>query len=320
VKVLVTGCAGFIASHLTESLLRDGVEVVGVDCFNDNYGRSLKLQNLERARDWDSFEFIPLDMSRAELEHVVADVDVAFHLAGEPGVHGSWGERFDTYVRNNVVATQNLLNALRVNPHASLVYASSSSVYGRVVTFPMREDTPLQPCSPYGVTKLAAEHLCRIHGESVGQRVAILRCFSVYGPRQRPDMAFTRFCRSALIAEPITIFGDGLHSRDFTYVADVVGAMRRVETLEVQGVTVHNVAAGRAATLHDVVKVLSRLLGTRIAVQHEPPRPGDMPRTSADTTLARQELGYHPTTGLEAGLARQLEWVRESLPLLAGAG
>ncbi|MEA2123317.1 MAG: hypothetical protein QOI80_99, partial [Solirubrobacteraceae bacterium] len=185
-RALVTGCAGFIGSHLTESLLSDGHDVLGIDCFNDNYGRSAKLDNLAHAQEWDGFEFVPIDLARGDLADVVAESEVVYHLAAEPGVRSSWGGRFDTYLRNNVLATQHLLEAAREHPPARFVYASSSSIYGQAETLPTREDATPQPHSPYGTTKLAGEHMCSLYFANHGVPTVSLRYFTVYGPRQRP--------------------------------------------------------------------------------------------------------------------------------------
>src|SRR5919198_2279749 len=193
-RALVTGCAGFIGSHLTESLLEDGVEVVGVDCFNDNYARPQKLKNLDRATEWRNFEFVPIDLARGDLHDLVGEVDTVFHLAAEPGVRASWGDRFELYVRNNVLATQQLLEAASRSPDNRFVFASSSSIYGEAEHFPTPESVTPKPFSPYGVTKLGAEHLCQAYNRNHGVDVVTLRYFSVYGPRQRPDMGFHKFC------------------------------------------------------------------------------------------------------------------------------
>src|SRR5215210_7951971 len=222
--VLVTGCAGFIGSHLTERLLAGGTSVVGVDCFNDNYHRPFKLRNLERSRAQSEFDFVPVDLARGDLDDLIAEVDAVFHLAAEPRVRSSWGGRFETYVRNNILATQHLLEAMRRAQPRPLVFASSSSVYGETETFPTPEEATPRPFSPYGVTKLSAEQLCMLYHRNFGLPVIALRLFTVYGPRQRPDMAFTRFLSAALCERPITILGDGRQGRDFTYVADVVDA------------------------------------------------------------------------------------------------
>src|ERR671914_301902 len=225
-RALVTGCAGFIGSHLTESLLGDGHEVLGVDCFNDNYDRSQKLANLRVALDFESFRFARCDLEEADVSGLLAGCETVFHLAAEPGVRSSWGSRFDVYLRNNLAATQRLLDSAMPLADIRFVYASSSSVYGDAETLPTPEDTPPRPLSPYGVTKLGAEQLCLLYHVNHGLQTVALRYFSVYGPRQRPDMAFNRFCRAALADEPITLFGDGRQTRDFTYVADVVAATR----------------------------------------------------------------------------------------------
>src|SRR3954453_15747873 len=225
-RSLVTGCAGFIGSHLTESLLADGEAVVGIDCFKDNYGRPEKLRNLERDTEWDQFEFIPIDLARGDLFDLVEECDQVFHLAAEPGVRPSWGGRFEQYVRNNVLATQHLLEAAKRAPEQRFVFASSSSIYGQAESLPTREDVVPHPYSPYGVTKLAAEHLCDLYHRNHGVSTVSLRLFSVYGPRQRPDMAFNIFCRAAILGEPVSVFGDGTQTRDFTYVGDVVTALR----------------------------------------------------------------------------------------------
>src|SRR3954452_7117053 len=222
---MVTGCAGFIGSHLTEAVLRDGVNVVGIDCFNDNYARPEKLRNLERAREWDAFDFVPVDLARGNLDDLVEGCDAVFHLAAEPGVRTSWGSRFEWYVRNNVIATQHLLEAAARRPEIRFVYASSSSIYGEAAALPTREDITPRPISPYGVTKLAGENLCTAYHANLGIDVVRLRYFSVYGPRQRPDMAFHVFCRRVLRGEPVELFG-GDQTRDFTFVADVVEATR----------------------------------------------------------------------------------------------
>src|ERR687891_1092864 len=225
-RALVTGCAGFIGSHLTESLLGDGHEVLGVDCFNDNYDRSQKLANLRIALDFESFRFARCDLAEADVSGLLAGCETVFHLAAEPGVRSSWGTRFHVYLRNNLAATQRLLESAVSLTDIRFVYASSSSVYGDAETLPTPEDTPPRPLSPYGVTKLGAEQLCLLYHVNHGLQTVALRYFSVYGPRQRPDMAFNRFCRAALAEEPVTLFGDGRQTRDFTYVADVVAATR----------------------------------------------------------------------------------------------
>ncbi len=314
-RALITGCAGFIGSHLTESVLEDGHSVVGVDCFNDNNGRRDKLRNLELAQDWDAFDFVPIDLARGDLLELVEECDVVFHLAAEPGVRGSWGQRFEQYLRNNVLATQHLLEAAKSTPARRFVYASSSSIYGQAEVFPTPEDVVPQPLSPYGVTKLNAEHLCTLYHANHGVSAVMLRLFSVYGPRQRPDMAFNRFCRAILESTPIALYGDGRQTRDFTYVGDVVTALRRAA--EVPGVEgqVFNIGGGSRVDLRQAVSVLESLAERRLEVDAQTAQLGEVRDTCADTARARAELSFSPATDLDRGLAEELEWMRRTLEL-----
>ena len=310
-RAMVTGCAGFIGSHLSESLLADGHEVVGVDCFNENYGRRQKLRNLERARQWDHFDFVPVDLSRGDLAELTADCDVVYHLAAEPGVRASWGKRFDAYVRNNVMATQLLLDAVASEPGKRLVYASSSSVYGQAEALPTVETTLPRPFSPYGVTKLSAEHLCEAYRDNWGLDVVMLRYFSVFGPRQRPDMAFHKFCRAAIHGELIEVYGDGEQTRDFTYVLDVVAATRLASEAEVAPGRTYNIGGGLRASVNDALKIINGLVDRPLRVDYQSVQAGDVRETGADTTRARSELGYSPKQTFEAGLRAEYEWVVE---------
>jgi nucleoside-diphosphate-sugar epimerase len=314
VRALITGCAGFIGSHLSERLLGDGWDVLGIDCFNENYGRRAKLENLREAQQWDAFEFVPVDLSRGDLADLVADCDVVLHLAAEPGT-ASWGDRFDAYVRNNIVATQHLLDALVASSgQTRLVYASSSSVYGANVPLPATETATPSPHSPYGVTKLAAEHLCRAYRENHGLQVVTLRYFSVYGPRQRPDMAFHRFCRAAIAGQPIHVYGDGSQSRDFTYVDDVVDATREAVTREGPDGSIINVGAGSRVTVREALAQIERFSGRPLEVSFGERRPGDVPHTAADTTLAAAELGFAPRHAFEDGLRAEFDWLAAGDP------
>jgi UDP-glucuronate 4-epimerase len=315
-NALVTGCAGFIGSHLAESLLQDGVHVVGVDCFNANYARREKLLNLGHAREWDEFEFVPIDLSRGDLSDFVADCDVIFHLAAEPGVRESWGERFGWYVRNNILATQLLLDALAPWPNKRLVYASSSAIYGEAERQPTAEGVLPQPISPYGMTKLAAEHLCQMYRSNYGVDVVALRYFSVYGPRQRPDMAFHRFCKAALTGSPISVFGDGTQTRDFTFVDDVVAATRSASTaLQVAG-EVFNIGGGSQIAVNETLSLISELSGRELDVRYVDPQSGDPKGTGADTTSAQAKLGFATTVNFQDGLRAQFEWMASTASAL----
>jgi UDP-glucuronate 4-epimerase len=307
-RALVTGCAGFIGSHLTESLLGDGHEVLGVDCLTDNYARSLKLANLRVALDFDAFRLARCDLAEADAGRLLTGCDVVFHLAAEPGVRSSWGARFDVYLRNNLAATQRLLEAA-LPAGVRFVYASSSSVYGEAERLPTSEDAPPKPLSPYGVTKLGAEQLCLLYHANHGLETVALRYFSVYGPRQRPDMAFNRFCRAALGGEPVTLYGDGRQTRDFTYVADVVAATRAAGRADAAAGRVYNVGGGSRVSLKRALELLAALSGRPLDLRCEPREHGDVADTGADVTRARRDLGFAPRTPLETGLRAEYDWM-----------
>jgi UDP-glucuronate 4-epimerase len=310
-RALVTGCAGFIGSHLAEALLDDGHSVLGVDCFNDNYPRAAKWANLARASEHDRFRLVTADLVDADVRALIEECDVVFHLAGEPGVRSSWGSRFDRYTHHNVAATQRLLEAARELPPRRFVYASSSSVYGDALALPTHEDDTPRPLSPYGVTKLAAEQLCVLYGAEHGVDTVALRYFSVYGPRQRPDMAFRRFCEAAVAGAPIEIFGDGHQTRDFTYVADIVAATRAAAEASTRPGRVYNIGGGDAVSVNRALETLAGLAGRPLDVRRRERQSGDVRDTGADTGRARTELGFAPETDLETGLAAELAWVRE---------
>lgn len=312
-RVLVTGCAGFIGSHLTESLLRDGISVIGVDCFNANYGRRQKLHNLHQALDWRAFEFVPLDLANGDLTELIESVDTVFHLAAEPGVRSSWGDRFKRYVTNNVLATQQLLRAMEEVPGRRLVYASSSSVYGQAETLPTPESTTPAPVSPYGMTKLSGEHLCNVYGANHGLEAVSLRYFTVFGPRQRPDMAFNIFCQAALNGDPIKVFGDGRQTRDFTFVDDIVDATRNAAVAAIDSGSAYNVGGGLSGSLRDVLDVIAELVPGDLDIEYLDVQAGDVRDTGADTTRARSHLGFAPSTGLSDGIAAEFDWLRQAL-------
>jgi UDP-glucose 4-epimerase len=307
-RALVTGCAGFIGSQLTDSLLGDGHTVIGVDCFNDNYGRPEKRRNLENALSWQEFDFIPLDLARGDLSELLDEADVVFHLAAEPGVRSSWGQRFENYQRNNLAATQHLLEAAKDSPEKRFVYASSSSIYGQAETLPTTEDTTPRPFSPYGVTKLAAEHLCDTYFGNFGVQTVSLRFFSVYGPRQRPDMAFNIFCRAALEDRALTLFGDGGQTRDFTFVGDIVTALRAAaDTPGIAG-NVYNIGGGSRVSVNEAIGLLEEFAGRTLKVERHDVVRGDVRDTGADTTRAAADLGYAPQTAFADGLRAEFEY------------
>lgn len=309
-RVLITGCAGFIGSHLTEAFLADGHEVLGVDCFNDNYARDAKLRNLRTARDWNGFEFVPIDLARGALQDLVEEADVICHMAAEPGVRPSWGQRFESYVRNNMLATQHLLEAASLRPEKRFVYASSSSIYGQAACLPTTEQTIPAPHSPYGLTKLDGEHLCSIYRQNLGLETVVLRYFSVYGPRQRPDMAFTRFCQAALNDRPIEIYGDGGQTRDFTFVTDVVSATRAATVTPGLAGSVMNIGGGSRISLSDAVDVLEEVSDRKIQRRLLDSQRGDVRDTAAAIDEARARISYAPQTSIHEGLALQWDWAR----------
>jgi UDP-glucose 4-epimerase len=306
---VVTGCAGFIGSHLTESLLEDGHSVLGVDCFNDNYPRGDKFANLARAGEHERFRLLTADLVDVDADALLDGADVVFHLAGEPGVRASWGPRFDRYTHHNDTATQRLLEAAR-GTAVKFVYASSSSVYGDALTLPTREDATPRPLSPYGVTKLAAEHLCVLYGTEHDVDTVALRYFSVYGPRQRPDMAFRRFCQAVVCGHAIEVFGDGRQTRDFTYVGDIVAATRAAASAQVARGRVFNIGGGNRTSLRCALEVLAGVAGRPLDVRYGERESGDVQDTGADTSRAAAELGFSPSTSLRDGLAAELAWVR----------
>ena len=319
-RALVTGCAGFIGSHLAESLLRDGHEVVGVDGLTDTYASEIKLGNLERAKEFDAFRFLAVDLTQTRLDPLVDECDAIFHLAAEPGVRTSWGARFESYTRNNVLATQALLEAAKRWPAKRVVFASSSSIYGDAELLPTPEDVLPRPFSPYGVTKLAAEHLCALYQGNFGVETVALRYFSTYGPRQRPDMAFHRFCRAALRREPLTVFGNGEQTRDFTFVADVVAATRAAAISPAAPGGVYNVGGGSRVSVNEALKLIVSFAGRPLELRHLDSEKGDVRNTGADTSRARLELGFNPTTSVKAGLQAEFEWMlnRERRQIRAG--
>ncbi len=304
----MTGAAGFIGSHLSAALLDRGATVLGIDCFTDYYPRPIKEANLDVNRGRDGFSFVEARIQDADLETLLDGVTHVFHLAAQAGVRKSWGTDFRIYTDNNVDASQRLLEACVGRPLHRFVYASSSSLYGDNVEIPMRETALPQPVSPYGVTKLAAEQLCNLYYVNHGVRTASLRYFTVYGPRQRPDMAFHRFIRASLEGRPVTLYGDGEQTRDFTYVADAVAATIAAGDRGVPG-RAYNVGGGSRVSMNRVIEIIGQVAGRPLQVNREPAQKGDMRDTYADTTLARQDLGFSPSVTLEQGIEAEYRWL-----------
>jgi len=310
VKVVVTGAAGFIGSSLALSLLADGHEVIGIDCFTDYYPRPLKEANLAPLRAHARFRLVEERLQDAPLARHLAGAEQVFHLAAQAGVRASWGREFAHYTEHNVLATQRLLEAALEAGRPRIVYASSSSVYGDAAVLPLREDARCRPVSPYGVTKLAAEHLAQLYHRNHGLHTVSLRFFTVYGPRQRPDMAFHRFLTAARDAQPVTVFGDGSQTRDFTYVDDIVTASRAAALSGRPG-CVYNVGGSERVALNEVLRLIERVTGRQLQIERQEPQMGDMKDTFADTSLASRDLGFRSTVTLVEGLAREWQWIRE---------
>jgi UDP-glucose 4-epimerase len=308
-RVVVTGAAGFIGSHLSERLLAAGHEVVGIDCFSDYYPRKLKEKNLEASRSHAGFRLEEVDLVDASLPALVDGAEIIFHLAGHPAVP-NWPGKFDRYVRDNVIATQRLLEALKQAPIQRLVFAGSWSVYGDAERFPTKESALPHPVSPYGVTKLAAEHLVRLYTQNFGIPAVSLRYFTVYGPRQRPDMAFSRFMQAITAGEDIEVFGDGEQTREFTYISDVVEGTIKASEANVIG-EVFNLGGGSRVTVNQVLASLEEISHLTVRRENLPAAPGDPRHTGASINLARERLGWEPRVSLREGLARQWDWFQE---------
>jgi len=305
-RALVTGCAGFIGSSLVDRLLRDGYEVIGIDRFSDYYARDLKERNLSSAMEHPRFALLEEDILDMD---DFPPVDYIFHLAAQAGVRASWGKSFEVYTRDNILATQRLLEFYKSRKIRKFVYSSSSSVYGDV-ELPMREDRMVQPVSPYGVTKLAAEHLCSLYWKNHGVPTVSLRYFTVYGPRQRPDMGINKFVRAVLNGEAITVYGDGTQTRDFTYIDDVVEANVLAATSDVRG-EVFNIGGGNRISVNDLIAAIEAATGKSAAVEHSAEQKGDVKDTRADTRKAAEFLGWHARTGIARGLERYVDWIRK---------
>jgi UDP-glucose 4-epimerase len=306
---LVTGTAGFIGSHLSRRLLKEGFSVIGVDSFTDYYPRWIKERNLSTLKSENNFSFLEEDINSLDLNRLLQNVDCVFHLAAQAGVRASWGQSFSEYIRNNIEATQRLLEESKEQPLHKFIFASSSSVYGYCPELPMSESSPLLPYSPYGVTKLAAENLCYLYSKNYGVPTISLRFFTVYGPGQRPDMAFHKFFKSTSENKPITVFGTGEQTRDFTYINDIIDAIFACINNGQTGET-YNLGGGNRKMLKDLLPLFEEICGKKISVKWEEKQKGDVPHTLADIQKAKKDLGFAPRTAIDEGLSEEWRWIK----------
>ncbi len=317
-RFLVTGCAGFIGSHLAARLLEDGHEILGVDSFTDYYSRAAKEDNVRTLDGHGRFSFLEADIATTDIEPLADGREGVFHLAAQPGVRGSWGRTFEVYLRDNILATQRVFEVAAARG-LRVVFASSSSIYGDAETHPTSEDVRPRPISPYGVTKLGCEHLAAAYMRGFALDVVGLRYFTVYGPRQRPDMAFTRIATALYAGRPFRVFGTGEQSRDFTYVADAVSATIAAMERGISG-AMYNIGGGTEASLRDVIALCEGLSGRKLDVTHEDAMAGDVRRTAADTSRIRADVEWSPQTSLEDGLRAHLDWAEGAISRAPGAG
>jgi UDP-glucose 4-epimerase len=308
-NTVVTGVAGFIGSHLAEKLLGGNHQVTGVDNFLDNYPRESKERNLSRLKEHRNFSFLERDLLSGNCGELLSNVDVLFHLAGQPGVRSSWGRDFARYTDNNILVTQRLLEGARTNPVKKFVYASTSSVYGDTDDLPMRETGRTRPVSPYGVTKLSAEHLCYLYFKAYGVPTVSLRFFTVYGPRQRSDMFFHIAMRGLVRDEEVPLYDDGEQTRDFTYCSDIVNGIAAAGNSPHLG-EVFNLGGGARNSLLNAIAAIEKIAGRKLRLKRLNRQKGDVRHTFASIEHAREKLGYSPEVPLEEGLARQWEWIQ----------
>lgn len=306
---LVTGAAGFIGSHLCQKLLDVGYPVLGIDSFSDYYPRWMKEANLQPLMKAKDFEFIADDLNRLDLVKILGSVDYVFHLAAQAGVRASWGKSFSIYTRDNIQATQRLLEAAKKAKIQRFIFASSSSVYGACPELPMAETSPLRPFSPYGVTKLASEQLCFLYWKNHGIPTLSLRFFTVYGPKQRPDMAFHKFFKAIIDDKPISVFGDGKQTRDFTYIDDVVEAITSSLDKGKLGET-YNIGGGNRRQLVDIFPLLEDICQEKVKIEWEDSQKGDVPHTYAKIDKAKKDLGFSPAVDLREGLREEWTWIQ----------
>jgi nucleoside-diphosphate-sugar epimerase len=308
-RSLVTGVAGFVGSSLAERLVREGHEVIGVDCFTDYYARSIKEENLKGLLKEEQFTFFEADVLWVNLGEFLNGVDYVFHQAAQAGVRSSWGDEFNVYTSNNVLATQRLLEACKGLEIKRFIYASSSSVYGDSEELPLREQSFLKPVSPYGVTKLAGEYLCYSYWKNFDIPVVSLRYFTVYGPRQRPDMAFHRFIKAMLNDGNIEIYGDGEQTRDFTFISDAIEGNMLAMKSDAAG-EVFNIGGGSRVSVNEVLEGIQKISGKAARIVYRDIQKGDVRHTLADTSKARKHLGYVPKIDLNTGLTEQWKWLK----------
>ncbi len=314
-KALVTGCAGFIGSHLCERLLSAGLNVVGIDSLTDYYDLEIKKSNLENLTGSQKFAFVQDDIMTSDLGSALKNVDFVFHLAAQPGVRGSWGDKFSIYVKNNILSTQRLLEAVKdLQGLRKFVYASSSSIYGQISEESVNEEHKTAPYSPYGATKLAGENLCFLYSGNFKVPVVSLRLFTVYGPRQRPDMAFTRLIYAAISGKKFSLFGDGNQERDFTYVLDVVEGMWLAAT-NPDSAGIFNIGGGHVVSMNEVISIVEKATGSRINIERKHTERGDVRRTGADVSRSKSILAFSPRYDIEEGILRQVRFVQEHMDM-----
>ncbi|WP_100398922.1 NAD-dependent epimerase/dehydratase family protein [Bacillus sp. FJAT-44742] len=308
-KVLVTGSAGFIGSTLVDSLLKQGYEVTGIDCFTDNYDSRTKQKNMVYSARHERFNWLNENLINIDLKDLMKTHQYIFHQAALPGVRKSWGIKFQDYLDHNIRATQKLLEAAKDSNIKKMVYGSSSSVYG-TMSGPTTEEKLPSPYSPYGVTKLSAEHLCQLYHQNYDVPVVSLRYFTVYGPRQRPDMAIHQFIKNILEDRPITVFGQGTQTRDFTYITDAVDANIQALDKGIPGES-YNIGGGTVISLLELIKLIERVSGKKATIMYSPKQPGDADHTWADITKAKKDLKFHPSVSLEDGIYHQIQQIKD---------
>ncbi|MCZ6865265.1 MAG: NAD-dependent epimerase/dehydratase family protein [Candidatus Dadabacteria bacterium] len=313
-RVLVTGVSGFIGSSLSEKLLDEGFQVIGVDSFFDYYPRKIKENNLYDLLKQPDFEFVESDILGIDWDRIISQVDGVFHQAALAGVRASWGQKFDQYVQNNILGTQRLLEACKNRRVEKFIYASSSSVYGDTDELPIHENSTTNPVSPYGVSKLAAEHLASLYFKSYGVPTVSLRYFTVYGPRQRPDMAFHKFITAVINGDKIEVYGTGEQTRDFTFIDDVVQgniqAFRNARAGEV-----YNIGGGSRIKLIDTIRIIEEITGREANLVYTEPQRGDAKHTFSDVTKAKADFDYSPQVDVKSGLEKHYEWLKKNLEI-----